>query len=122
MSSKEDIEQLINTQIKLVSSDAFLNPLVEQRLDEFDQDKSGYPEQEEFWDYIQELRDAMEADNVNIYGLKDITKELAEGRFDMYDTNKDGKLSKDELKEFIRLYFLDLIKLASEEIKGKHGY
>ena len=64
----------------------------------------------------------MEADNVNIYGLKDITKELAEGRFDMYDTNKDGKFSKEELKEFIRLYFLDLIKLASEEIKRKHGY
>ena len=109
MTSKEEIEQLINDQIKLVSSDDFLNPLVEQRFDEFDQDKSGYLDKKEFWDYLQELR-------------KDITKELAEGRFDMYDTNKDGKLSKDELKEFIRLYFLDLIKLASEEIKVKHGY
>ena len=122
MTTREEIEELINAQIKLVSSDDFLNPLVEQRFDEFDQDKSGYLDKEEFWDYLQELRDDMEADNVNIYGLKDITKELAEGRFDLYDTNKDGKLSKEELKEFIRLYFLDLIKLASEELKGKLGY
>ena len=43
--------------------------------------------------------------DVKAYNAAEITKELAEGRFDMYDTNKDGKLSKEELKEFIRLYF-----------------
>ena len=61
MTTKEEIEELINAQIKLVSSDDFLNPLVEQRFDEFDQDKSGYLDKEEFWDYLQELRDDMEA-------------------------------------------------------------
>ena len=84
---------------------AFLNDSVNQIFQEFDTDNSGYLDREEAQKMADQLALGLQAQGHSIQPSN------FDETFDEFDANGDGKLSRKELKEFIHLFFINLLNI-----------
>lgn len=98
MSMKEQVEKMLN-------NEEFFKPLLDSAFDEHDKDKSGFIEKNELYECLVKL--AKEAFKTNPPKKEDADKVMTE-----LDTNKDGKISKEEFRPFVKGVILKLAELG----------
>jgi Ca2+-binding EF-hand superfamily protein len=99
-----DAAQLINKFKNQKMSDDLIEHLVDQVWVQYDYDHSGFLNEEQAHDFlfvVLQLNENMLAKS-NERDSKDIQEELIKGSFDVVDANHDGKITKDELKTWLK--------------------
>ena len=96
--SKEEIEKLLNNA-------AFFNPIVNHLFEEYDKDKSGFIDLNEFYNCIVQL-------NSEEFHIAPPKKEDVLKYMDKLDKNSDGKISKEEFRPFIKEILTKLAELG----------
>lgn len=80
---------------ELLENESFFLPAAEGIFEAHDTDKSGFIEINEFYDCLKQLND-------EAFHIPDFNEKKAEEYLGKLDTNKDGKLSKEEYKPFLK--------------------
>lgn len=96
--TKEEIEKLCN-------NPSFFNPIVNHIFDDHDKDKSGYIDKSELYNCILEL-------NEEEFHIPPPKKEDIEKYMKQLDVNKDGKITKDEFRPFIKEVIIKMAELG----------
>ncbi len=102
MSKEEDLQSIRD----ILSSEENLRDAADALFDANDKDGTGFIEREEFYDIVVQFSQTMEIPAPSNNQINEIITSL--------DSNNDGKFSKNEFKEFIKLLLQSVLECCQQ--------